>query len=66
MPSAKRAAKRARIIRCRTGIVGWLCRIFRFNRRQRANSALENILDRCGLDEVDLFMRPNAFRRIAS
>ena len=31
-----------------------------------AMSALENILDRCGLDEVDLFMRPNAFRRIAS
>lgn len=30
-----------------------------------AMSALENILDRCGLDNVDLFMRPSPFKRVA-
>ncbi|NGO51077.1 hypothetical protein [Allomesorhizobium camelthorni] len=28
-------------------------------------SALENILDRCGLEEVDTFMGPSAFRHVA-
>jgi hypothetical protein len=31
-----------------------------------AMSALENILDRCGLDEVDTFINGSAFRRVAS
>jgi len=31
-----------------------------------AMSALENILDRCGLDEVDTFMNGSAFKRVAS
>lgn len=30
-----------------------------------AMSALENILDRCGLEQVDLFMRASPFRRVA-
>ena len=31
-----------------------------------AMSALENVLDRCGLEEVDTFMTPSSFKRVAS